>query len=666
MATFLPAFAATQAAHAADAVPSVSGQPCAPGEGVTVVVDFLKLGDVGAVTDRVEIGCAEGAQDDGFAALQNAGFGINESGDAGYGTVCQIEGLPTTGYPDCWYTGYWSYWTTDADNAWDFRQVGAGGTGELPVDTVEGWSYTLISDDWESYPPRITAGDLPDLRVPDLGVSSHPSAPAISPIAASEVLPLSGPAGSRVEAAVLTDGQPDSAASWSETTTVALAPYVGQDVTLLLREVGTTEVAFRSDYQVRESYAPGHGLGTADNPDISIPTDSDDIVAWATGFRDYAPGDNVNDTWKTPEKAVGPIGTSYTDLVVLGDRGTITMTFDEPIGDGEGPDLAVFENGFRTSGNLDSLELGKVAVSSNGTDFAAFDSASLRDTPVGGYEAQVASNIGGLAGRDVAGQGTPFDLATLRNHDLVRAGKLDLNAVTEVKVIDVLGDGTDLDSFGRPIYDPTPTWGSGGFDLTGVAVLNEAPAAPATLSVTAPATRYGQAIDVSVDVSPAAAGEISVVAGGRTLTAPVNAGTATVTVPARTLNPGARTLAVSFASADETVAGDARTTAKVTVRKAVATVNVKKPAKVRRGKTARFVVRVKAPGAGKVTGKVRVKFAGKTRTVKVVNGRAVVKVKVRKKFKTPAKGRQVTAQVRYLGSGKVVAKGSKVKVRVTR
>jgi hypothetical protein len=30
-----------------------------------------------------------------------------------------------------------------------------------------------------------------------------------------------------------------------------------------------------------------------------------------------------------------------------------------------------------------------------------------------------------------------------------------------------------LDSFGRPIFDPYPTVGSAGFDLDGIAVMNQ-------------------------------------------------------------------------------------------------------------------------------------------------------------------------------------------------
>ena len=36
-----------------------------------------------------------------------------------------------------------------------------------------------------------------------------------------------------------------------------------------------------------------------------IDKDDEKIVAWATGYKDYTVGANVNENWKTPEKALG-------------------------------------------------------------------------------------------------------------------------------------------------------------------------------------------------------------------------------------------------------------------------------------------------------------------------------------------------------------------------
>lgn len=48
-------------------------------------------------------------------------------------------------------------------------------------------------------------------------------------------------------------------------------------------------------------------------------------VGWVSGFTDYVPGADVVASWRTPVNAVGAYNT---DLVVLGNGGRITMTFD--------------------------------------------------------------------------------------------------------------------------------------------------------------------------------------------------------------------------------------------------------------------------------------------------------------------------------------------------
>jgi len=81
----------------------------------------------------------------------------------------------------------------------------------------------------------------------------------------------------------------------------------------------------------------------------------------------------------------------------------------------------------------------------------------------------------GLAGKYRVGFGGPFDLALLRYRPLVQAGHVDLSRITHVRLVDVVGDGATVDSFGHPIYDPYPTVGSGGFDLEAIGVLHAAP-----------------------------------------------------------------------------------------------------------------------------------------------------------------------------------------------
>ena len=73
------------------------------------------------------------------------------------------------------------------------------------------------------------------------------------------------------------------------------------------------------------------------------------------------------------------------------------------------------------------------------------------------------------------GYGTPFDLADLSDKPEVLSGDVDLSSISHVRIVDVVGDGTFLDSLGKVIYDPYPTSGSAGFDLDAVGVSNGAP-----------------------------------------------------------------------------------------------------------------------------------------------------------------------------------------------
>ena len=207
-------------------------------------------------------------------------------------------------------------------------------------------------------------------------------------------------------------------------------------------------------------YAPAAGQDGS----TAIYMEDEAFLAWATGYENYIIGDNVNSSWQTPEKALGEaVGDSY-DIVCLGRGGEITLTFDTPIADGDGYDFAVFENSF----NDTFLELGYVEVSSNGTDFFRFDNDSLTESMVGGFGAVDPTNITGLAGKYKQGYGTPFDLAELADVNPL----LDVDNITYIKIVDIVGDGTYTDTSGDTIYDPYPTSGSAGFDLDAIGVLN--------------------------------------------------------------------------------------------------------------------------------------------------------------------------------------------------
>ncbi|WP_125468846.1 PKD domain-containing protein [Methylomagnum ishizawai] len=188
------------------------------------------------------------------------------------------------------------------------------------------------------------------------------------------------------------------------------------------------------------------------------------FTAWATGWQDYRPGTDVDAGWQTPPKALGPaVGDAY-DIVSLGNGGSITLTFAQPIADGDGSDFAVFENSLSDT----FLELAWVEVSSNGTDFYRFPNYSYTPSKVGAFGAVDPTNIDGLAGKYRQGYGTPFDLS-----DLSGIPDLDLNNIGYVRIKDILGNGTEQDSSGNPIYDPYKTTGSAGFDLDAIGVIHQ-------------------------------------------------------------------------------------------------------------------------------------------------------------------------------------------------
>ena len=202
----------------------------------------------------------------------------------------------------------------------------------------------------------------------------------------------------------------------------------------------------------------------------AVSKDDPALVAWATGVVDYLPGPEVDARWQDQSNALGPAeGTSF-DIVCLGRGGEITLTFAAPITNGSGWDFAIFENGVKDT----FLELAYVEVSSNGVDFVQFDSASLTPGPVPAFGEINPTNVDGLAGKYRQGFGTPFDLEELSGKALVTSGTVDLNAITHVRLADIIGDGSFTDSTGRLIYDPYPTSGSAGFDLDAIGVSNGA------------------------------------------------------------------------------------------------------------------------------------------------------------------------------------------------
>jgi hypothetical protein len=158
------------------------------------------------------------------------------------------------------------------------------------------------------------------------------------------------------------------------------------------------------------------------------------------------------------------------NVVSLGDVGYALLTFDQLIKNGEGPDFAIFENGFSN----EFLELAFVEVSSDGERFIRFPSVSYTQTSgqIPTFGTLDATKINNLAGKYRILFGTPFDLS-----DIQDSTGIDLMAISHVRVIDVGGciqpEFASLDSQGNPVNDPWPTFfHTGGFDLDAAGVIH--------------------------------------------------------------------------------------------------------------------------------------------------------------------------------------------------
>lgn len=220
-------------------------------------------------------------------------------------------------------------------------------------------------------------------------------------------------------------------------------------------------------------YAPPVGQAGS----TAIHKDSTVFVGWATNSIIERGWQNIVNTSAgktTAGDSLSPTGKSGINGVVsLGDNGSAILTFDGVIKDGPGADFAVFENSF--DGLF--LELAFVEVSSDGINFFRFEAISLTDTTTqtASFGNTDATKIYNLAGKYQVQYGTPFDL-----NELAGTQGLDINNVTHVRIIDVVGSINEsfatYDSQNHAINDPwTTEFPTGGFDLDAVGVINFTP-----------------------------------------------------------------------------------------------------------------------------------------------------------------------------------------------
>lgn len=228
---------------------------------------------------------------------------------------------------------------------------------------------------------------------------------------------------------------------------------------------------FHQESSAQGPYAPHVGQqGTS-----AIHRDSAVFVNWASnaiierGWQNIADTSLGKTTAGTVNDVLGKSGTG--GVVSLGDGGSAILTFATPIKNEPGADFAVFENSFNDS----FLELAFVEVSSDGVNFFRFPSHSLTQNSVqlDNNANMDATNINNLAGKYRAQYGTPFDL-----EELTGISGLDVNNITHVKIIDVVGnidpEFARYDNFSNIINDPFPTpFPTGGFDLDAVGVIHQ-------------------------------------------------------------------------------------------------------------------------------------------------------------------------------------------------
>ena len=178
-----------------------------------------------------------------------------------------------------------------------------------------------------------------------------------------------------------------------------------------------------------------------------------------------------------------------TDVLTLGNEGILTVGFNVTIINDPGYDFIVFENPFFVNGMSEEVfaELAYVEVSSDNVSYARFPCISTTENPVGNKGINI-NNVTNLAGvnpvlanvikndldpfdPNEAG-GDVFDLDDLINDPLVLSGLVDLNNINYIRLIDIPGNGSCLDSLGNPIYDTTEGTIIDGADIDAISVIN--------------------------------------------------------------------------------------------------------------------------------------------------------------------------------------------------
>lgn len=208
-------------------------------------------------------------------------------------------------------------------------------------------------------------------------------------------------------------------------------------------------------------------------------------------------------------------GTFMGSLAVhsLGIGGSLTLGFAQPLRNGPGADFLVAENPFESSTFGATFgEYCFVEVSSNGADFARMparwfgpdaEPGAFAVIPVGSVE-NLAGQVPVLAGSAQAAGADPqdvceaggdaFDLQDLVGHPDVAAGRVNLGAITQLRLVDARS-GIDRDAAGRFVRDT----GSGSADIDAVTAIHHAGNATAAGPVVALAIAADGTFTLSID-----------------------------------------------------------------------------------------------------------------------------------------------------------------------
>ena len=184
----------------------------------------------------------------------------------------------------------------------------------------------------------------------------------------------------------------------------------------------------------------------------------------ADGVTSFTPGSNGGfQADLLPGIVIGPPfgGGQYqgsTDVVSLGNGGSITLSFDDNVVlDGPGVDFRVFENPFATTaGGQVFAEVGIVSASEDGVNFIPFPYDPTTFAGLAGVTPVYSTPTNGIDPRSPDAGGDGFDLATI--------------GLASARFVRIDDPGAAIPDPGNAF--PSPGLGKSGFDLDAIVAVN--------------------------------------------------------------------------------------------------------------------------------------------------------------------------------------------------